>query len=56
VKIGRKRMVFSNEPNERAERVKGVQGVRDDIGGISLEWMLDGFEIFLNFLNISRSR
>ena len=43
-------MVFCDESDECAERIEGMQGMRNDVGGISLEGTIHGFEIILDFL------
>jgi hypothetical protein len=54
VYIGGKGMMFGDESDEGAKRVEGVQRVRDNIERISLEGVVHRFEVFLDFLNISR--
>jgi hypothetical protein len=42
--------MFCDETNECAQGVECMEGMRDDIGWICLVWMIDGFEVSLDFL------
>ena len=48
--------MFGNESNECPKRIKGMEGMGDDIGRIDLERLAICFEVVCNFLGISNHR